>query len=128
MPLEYLIEHKSIKMDEWITHAIYDLENMAILTEMFFEAKDRGPFKEITQAAIDFKYELHKATANIDETSKLSIYDSARVDFNKKYADSMGNMVEMINKRLLGQWEYDVTSVRVPKFLSKQGRYKGHQQ
>lgn len=88
---------------------------MSLLTEMFFESKDRDCFKHIVSAAIDFKYELHKATTAIDNASKLSIYDEARVNFNKEYNTGMNSLVDMINKRLIGQWEYDLTGVKLPK-------------
>ncbi len=120
MPLSYLLENRSNELDEWITHAVYELENMALLTEMFFESKDRIHFKEIVNAAIDFKRELHKAFAITEDASKLSVYDVARVNFNKRYSIGMDGMVEMINKRLLGGWEYDITAVR----LSPSGRWK----
>lgn len=127
MPLTNLLENKSCEMDECITHAIYELENMALLSEMFFAPKDRCHFKEIVCAAIDFKYELHKASTGIDDSSKLAIYDSARVEFNKKYSSAMNGLIDMINKRLLGQWEYDLTGVRVPKFLYKREKYRERQ-
>lgn len=128
MPLTLLLEHKSQDMDKWITNTVYKLENMALLTEMFFESKDRCHFKEIVNAALDFKYELHKATSALDNPTKLSIYDEARVDFNKKYKAGIDGMVEMIHKRLLGHWEYDVTGVKLPKFRCRRAKYKGHQQ
>ncbi len=128
MPLDFLLERKSKDMDEWITYSIYELENMSLLTEMFFAPKDRGCFKHIVSAAIDFKYELHKATSVLDSTSKLSIYDEARVNFNKEYSTGMNGLVDMINKRLLGQWEYDLTGLQLPKFRCRRVRYKGHQQ
>lgn len=128
MPLTNLLEQKSCEIDEWITHPIYELENMALLSEMFFAQKDRYYFEEMVSAAIDFKYELHKASASVDDSSKLSIYDSARVAFNKKYSSAMNGLIEIINKRLLGQWEYDLTGVRVPKFLYRREKHKKHQQ
>lgn len=128
MPLDFLLERKSKDMDEWITYSIYELENMSLLTEMFFAPKDRGCFKHIVSAAIDFKYELHKAASVLDNTSKLSIYDEARVNFNKEYSTGMNGLVDMINKRLLGQWEYDLTGVKLPKFRCRRVQYKGHQQ
>ena len=128
MPLDFLLERKSKDMDEWITYSIYELENMSLLTEMFFAPKDRGCFKHIVSAAIDFKYELHKAASVLDNTSKLSIYDEARVNFNKEYSTGMNGLVDMINKRLLGQWEYDLTDVKLPKFRCRRVQYKGHQQ
>lgn len=128
MPLDFLINRKSNEIDKWITYRIYEMENMSLLTEMFFESKDRICFQDIVSAAIDFKYELHKAVSVLDNTSKLSIYDKARVTFNKKYTDGMGRVVEMVNKKLLGKWEYDITGVRVPLFLCKLTKCKGHQQ
>lgn len=128
MPLDFLLEKKSKDMDEWITYSIYELENMALLTEMFFESKDRGYFKDIVSAALDFKCELHKAVSVLDKTSKLSIYDEARVNFNKKLNTSMNGVVDMINKRLLGKWEYDITGLRLPKFQSKRAQCKKSQQ
>ena len=113
MPLTYLLENRCKEMDEWITHAIYELENMALLSEMFFDAKDRCHFKVLVAVAIDFKYELHKASVAPDDISKLSIYDTARADFNKKYSSGMDGLVEMINRRLLGDWEYDVSAIRL---------------
>ncbi len=124
MPLTYLLENRSSEMDEWITYPIYELENMALLSEMFFESKDRCHFKNVVRASIDFKYELHKATANLDDASKLSIYDNARVNFNKKYSSGMDGLVEMINKRLLGEWEYDITSVRLSTSRRKRAVHK----
>lgn len=52
MPLDFLLERKSKDMDEWITYSIYELENMSLLTEMFFAPKDRGCFKHIVSARI----------------------------------------------------------------------------
>lgn len=126
MPLDLLLENKSKDMDEWITYSIYEIENMSLLTEMFFETKDRGFFKDIVRAAINFKYELHKAASVLDNTSKLSIYDEARVNFNKEYNAGMKGLVDMINKRLLGQWEYDLTGVRLSKRRCILTRYKRH--
>ena len=126
MPLDFLLNRKSKDMDEWITYCIYEMENMSLLTEMFFKSKDRGCFKNIIHAAIEFKYELHKAASVPDNTSKLSIYDEARVIFNKEYNTNMDGLMDMINKRLLGQWEYDLTSLRLPKFRCKQAKYKRH--
>lgn len=120
MPLDFLLKRNSKDMDEWITYSIYEMENMSLLTEMFFKSKDRGCFKDIVSAAINFKYELHKAASVPDNTTKLSIYDEARVNFNREYNTGMNGLVNMINKRLLGQWEYDLISLRLPKFRCKQ--------
>lgn len=124
MPLDFLLERKSKDMDEWITYTIYEMENMSILTEMFFKSKDRGCFKQIVSAAIYFRCELHKAVSVPDNVSKLSIYDEARVNFNKEYNTGMNDLMDMINKRLLGQWEYDLTSFRLPKFRYKRSKNK----
>ena len=122
MPLDLLLKRDSKAMDEWITYSIYEMENMSILTEMFFMSKDRDSFKEIVNAAIDFKYKLHIAASAPDNTSKLSIYDDARVSFNKKYNTGMNGLIDMINEQLLGQWEYDLISLRLPKFRCKQAK------
>ena len=119
MPLDFLLKRKSKDIDEWITYSIYEMENMSLLTEMFFKSKDRDCFKDIINAAIDFKYELHKAFSIPDNATRISIYDEARVKFNKEYSMGMNVLVDTINKRLLGQWEYDLTSLRLPKFRCK---------
>lgn len=128
MPSEFLKEKKSKDLDEWITYTIYEMENMSLLTEMFFESKDRGRFKKIINAAIVFKSELHKAYSETKDNTKESILDAARRNFNKEYDKSMNDLVDMINKRLLGQWEYDLTGVRLPKLRCTRAKYKKHQQ
>lgn len=113
MPLEFLLKRNAEKMDEWITYPIFEMENIALLTEMFFAYKDRESFYEIVSAAREFKQELHKASSATDDGDKLNIYDNARVEFNKRYNTSMSKMVEMLHMRLLGEWEYDLTKLKL---------------
>ena len=116
MPLEFLLKRNSEKMDELITFPIYELENIALLTEMFFAKKDRECFYDIVSAVREFNQQLHSATLATDDIDKLNIYDSARRDFNKRYNASMSKMVEMLNTKLLGEWEYDLTKLRLKLF------------
>ncbi len=127
MPLDLLLTRKSGKMDEWITIPIFEMENIALLTEMFFNHKDRGCFDEMVIAARDFKLELHKASSATVDSDKLNIYDTARVAFNKKYNSGMSNMVEMLHRRLLGEWEYDLTGLRLNTSRQKQVEHKRNQ-
>lgn len=127
MPLDFLLARNSQKMDEWITRPIFERENIALLTEMFFDHEDRGCFDETVMAARDFKVELHKASAAIEDCDKLNIYDTARVDFNKKYNSGMSKMVDMLHKRLLGEWEYDFTKLKLNTTRYKQARRKRNQ-
>lgn len=128
MPLDYLLKRKSAEMDEWITQPIFELENIAILTEMFFDKTDRGSFNELISAARDFKTELHKASTAFEDRDKLDIYDKARVSFNKRYNSAMANIVEMLNHRLLGEWKYDLTGWRLNIFQRRQAGRKRNQQ
>ena len=127
MPLEYLLTRNSIKMDEWITNPIFNMENLALLTEMFFNQKDRSCFDGLIMVARDFKFELHKAASAVEECEKLNIYDAARVRFNKEYNLRMSEMVEMIHNRLLGGWEYDLTKLRLNTTRGKQAKRKRNQ-
>ena len=107
-------------MDEWITYPIFEMENIALLTEMFFAHKDRESFYEIVSAAREFKQELHRASSAIEDGDKLNIYDNARVDFNKRYNSCMSKMVEMLHMRLLGEWEYDFTKLKLKTYRCRQ--------
>ena len=124
MPLDFLHNKKSKDLDEWITFPIYEMENMSLLTEMFFKSKDRSCFKNIVSAALDFNYELHKAASISDNITQLSIYDKARSNFNNEYSTNMNDLVNMINDRLLGKWEYDLTSIRLPILRCYISKYK----
>lgn len=127
MSLEYLLNRESTKMDEWITNPIFEMENVGLLTEMFFNQHDRRCFEDLIETARDFKFELHKALSAVDKCEKMNIYDSARVRFNKRYNLCMSNMVEMIHKRLLGEWEYDLTGLRLNTIRGKRAKQKRNQ-
>lgn len=126
MPLEYLKESNAKKMDEWITFSIYEMQDVASLTEMFFPSTDRECFRLIVRAALNFKSELHKAFMATQNTDKLYIYDKARTAFNKEYDSEMEKMVEMLHDRLLGEWLYDLTELRLPTKKCKRGEGKKH--
>lgn len=127
MPLEYLLARNSQKMDEWITLPIFEMENVSLLTEMFFASGDRECFNEMVMTARDFKTELHKASSANENCDKLNIYDKARVDFNRKYNSGMARMTDMIHNRLLGGWEYDFTKLKLNIPRHKQTGHKINQ-
>lgn len=127
MPLKILIVRDAEKMDEWITKSVFELENIAIMTEMFFCRKDRTCFNDIVEAAQDFKVSLHKAFSASTESARLNIYDSARVDFNKRYDSGMKKMIDMLHDRILGEWEYDLTGLRLNTIRGKRAKQKRNQ-
>jgi hypothetical protein len=113
MPLDYILERKAEKIDEWITLPIFEMENVALLTGMFFSPKDRRCFIELSDAARDFKFEVHKAYQATNEIDKLNIYDKGRTDFNKRYDSAMKKMADMLHDRILGKWEHDFSMIRL---------------
>lgn len=127
LPIQYVLEKKSDLLDEWITHPIYHMENVILLTEMFFSEQDRRCFNEILEAARNYKFELHKAFSSMERMERMNICERARVAFNKSYQSNMEALVQMVHEKLLGGWEYDLTKLKLRKDPRKQAKRKRNQ-
>lgn len=104
---EAIYNHDTALLDRQIYDAVIELENATLLTQMFFDAKDRECFNELVDAAQLFRCKISNALQCRDLNQISDIREKARTAFNKKYASEMRRMIDLMHDKALGEWQRD---------------------